>query len=331
MTTLRLPPASSDARILGLGAHLPARVVGNEEIAAAIGSSDEWIVQRSGITHRHFAAPDETVVDMAVAAAGKSIAAAGVDPGDVDFVLLGSCTHESSVPGGAAEVATRIGAAGAGALDINAACASFCYALAAANDAIRSGSARRVVVVGADRFTNVLDHTDRNTAFLFGDGAGAAVVGAADVAGIGPVVWGSDGTLRGLIAQPSARDAMRSEAGMPVVRMDGPAVFRWAVTAIAPIALRACAAAGVELSDLGAFVPHQANARIIDALVRALRLPNSVVVARDVVNVGNTSSASIPLALARLAESGEVPSGAPVLLVGFGAGLTYAAQVVLMP
>ena len=331
MTRLQLAPGAAGAQLLGFGAHLPARVVPNKEIAPAIDSSDEWIRVRSGIERRHFAANGETVVDMAVEAAGKAVATAGVDPHAVDLVVIGTCTHEYQLPGAAAEVATRIGAAGAGAVDMDAACASFCYALAAANDAIRAGSAHLAVVVGADRFTNVLDMSDRSTAFLFGDGAGAAVVGAATEPGIGPVVWGSDGSLRDLIAQFPHRDDSRSAVGMPLVRMDGPAVYRWAVTEIAPIAARACAAAGIEPKDLAAFVPHQANLRIIDSLVRALRLPDSVVVARDVVDVGNTSAASIPLALARLVESGEAPSGAPALLLGFGAGLTYAGQVVLLP
>jgi 3-oxoacyl-[acyl-carrier-protein] synthase-3 len=331
MTTLRLPSGAPGARITGLGGHLPARVVSNDEIAPAIESSDEWIRKRSGIERRHFAAKDETVVDMAVEAAGKAVAAAGVDPTSVDLVLVGTCTHEYQLPGAAAEVATRIGAPGAGAVDMDAACASFCYALAAASDAIRAGSATCAVVIGSDRFTNILDMTDRGTAFLFGDGAGAAVVTASDAPAVGPVVWGSDGSLRDLIAQFPDRDLGRSDVGMPLVRMDGPAVYRWAVTEIAPIAVRACAAAGVSIEQLAAFVPHQANVRIVDSLVRSLKLPDSCVVARDVVNVGNTSAASIPLALARLAESGEVASGSPALLLGFGAGLTYAGQVVLMP
>ena len=331
MTSLRLPNVAPGARMLGLGAHLPTRVVTNDELAPLIDSSDAWIRQRSGIERRHFAADGETVVDMAVEAAGKAVAASGVDPSSVDLVLVGTCTHEYQLPGAAAEVATKIGSPGAGAVDMDAACASFCYALAAANDAVRTGSAELALVVGADRFTNVLDMSDRGTAFLFGDGAGAVVVGRSDTPGIGPVVWGSDGSLRDLIAQFPQTDDGRSAIGMPLVRMDGPAVYRWAVTEIAPIALRACEAAGIKPQELAAFVPHQANLRIIDSLVRALKLPDSVVVARDVVDVGNTSAASIPLALARLVEAGEVASGAPALLLGFGAGLTYAGQVVLMP
>jgi 3-oxoacyl-[acyl-carrier-protein] synthase-3 len=330
-TTLRLPAGAPGARIVGLGAHLPDRVVTNDEIAPAIDSSDEWIRRRSGIERRHFAGTNETVVDMAVEAAGKAVAAAGVDAGAVDLVLVGTCTHEYQLPGAAAEVATRIGSPGAGAMDLDAACASFCYALAAANDAIRAGSARLAVVIGSDRFTNVLDMTDRGTAFLFGDGAGAAVVTRADTPSIGPVEWGSNGSLRDLIAQFPQRETGRSEVGMPFVRMDGPAVFRWAVTGLAEIAQRACERAGVSVSEIAGFVPHQANGRIIDSVVRSLKLSEHVYVARDVVEVGNTSSASIPIALARMAETGAVPSGAPVLLLGFGAGLTYAGQVVLMP
>jgi 3-oxoacyl-[acyl-carrier-protein] synthase-3 len=328
---LATPAGSAGARIIGLGAHLPARVVGNDEIAPRIDSSDEWIRVRSGIATRRFAAPDETVADMAVEAGAKAIAAAGVDPGGIDLVIFGSCTHALQVPGAAAEVALRLGTGGAGALDLNAACASFCYGLATANDAVRSGSARFALVIGAERLTNVLDLDDRSTAFLFGDGAGAAVVGPAAEPAIGPVTWGSDGSLRELIAQlpPTVDD--RTEAGLPPLRMDGTAVFRWAVTELADLARRACAAAGIELAELGAFVPHQANLRIIDALVRSLQLPDSVVVARDVVDVGNTSSASIPLALTRMVETGHVPSGTPALLLGFGAGMTYAGQVVLTP
>jgi 3-oxoacyl-[acyl-carrier-protein] synthase-3 len=327
---LNVSAGAPGARILGLGAHLPARVVSNDEVARAIDSSDEWIRVRSGIATRRFAAPDETVADMAASASAKALATAGIDPADVDVVLVATSTNPSQIPGVAAEVAARTGAHAAGAADVSAACAGFCYALAAATDAIRCGSARVAVVVGSERFTNVLDPHDRGTAFLFGDGAGAAVVGAADVAAIGPVAWGSDGTRAGLIGQRLS-DPARSSAGLPFVHMDGPAVFRWAVTELADVARRACALAGVAPGDLAAFVPHQANVRIIDALARSLRLPDHVVVARDITEVGNTSAASIPLALARLREAGAVPTDAPVLLLGFGAGLTYAGQVVLMP
>lgn len=330
-TTLTLPAGAPGARILGLGSHLPARIVTNDEIAPRIDSSDNWITVRSGIAQRRFAAPEESVVDMAVEAAAKAVADAGADPGDVDLMVVATCTHPLQLPGAAAEVASRIGASAAGAVDVDAACAGFCYGLANVADAVRSGSARLAVVVGVDRFSSILDLDDRSTAFLFGDGAGAAVVGPADTPGIGPVAWGSDGSQRHLIAQWPEQDTARSAVGLPFVRMEGPAVFRWAVTELADVARRACELAGVTTDELAAFVPHQANLRIIDALVRSLKLPETVAVARDVVDVGNTSAASVPLALTRLVESGEVPSGAPALLLGFGAGLTYAAQVVLTP
>jgi 3-oxoacyl-[acyl-carrier-protein] synthase-3 len=305
--------------VLGLGRHLPGRIVTNDEIAPGIDSSDEWIRDRSGIVTRRFADDHETVASMAIEASCKAIAAAGVDASDVDLVIVATCTTLTQVPGAAAEVAAGIGATTAGALDIGAACAGFCYALGAAADAVRSGSARHVVVVGSEKLSDILDLGDRGTAFLFGDGAGAAVVGPAEEPGIGPIAWGSDGAQSELIT------------AKPLLRMEGPAVFRWAVTQLAPVARRACELAGVRPEELAAFVPHQANARIVDGIARALRLPESVVVARDVVDVGNTSSASVPLALTRIVESGAVDSGAPALLMGFGAGLTYAAQVVLVP
>ena len=191
-----------------------------------------------------------------------------------------------------------------------------------AADAVRGGSARHVLVIGSEKFTDILDPYDRGTAFLFGDGAGAAVVGAADEDGIGPVVWSSDG---------DQADVLRTESYPPVLRMEGRAVYRWATTSVPDMARRAVAAAGLELSDLAAFVPHQANLRITDSLVKSLKLPPSVVVARDVVDSGNTSAASVPLALCRLVEEGQVRRGDPVLLLGFGAGLTAAGQVVRCP
>ncbi|MCW2777551.1 MAG: 3-oxoacyl-(acyl-carrier-protein) synthase, partial [Frankiales bacterium] len=233
-----------------------------------------------------------------------------------------TCTLTHAVPGAAASVAHLLGTGGSGALDLGAACAGFTYGLALAADVVRGGSARHVVVVGSERFSDVLDHTDRGTAFLFGDGAGAGVVSASDVDGIGPAVWSSDG---------ASADVLRTAGYPPVVQMDGRAVYRWATTSVPRLAREACDRAGIALQDLAAFVPHQANLRITESLVKSLRLPDSVVVARDVVDSGNTSAASVPLALARLLELGQVRRGDPVLLLGFGAGLTAAGQVVRCP
>ncbi len=314
------------ARILGLGAHRPERVVDNAELCASLDTSDTWIRERTGIERRYVAAPDESVVTMATVAAGKALASAGIRPDEVDLVLVATCTHPDLFPGASPRVAAALGTT-AGAVDVGAACAGFCYALAQASDAVRAGSARHVLVAGAERLTDVADPRDRATRVLFGDGAGAVVVGPSDEPEIGPVAWGSDGLAAHLIrSEPSVL-----ASAPPYLRMEGPALFRWAVTQVAPVARRACELAGVDPSHLAAFVPHQANLRIVDAVASALALPSHVVVSRDVVDTGNTSAASVPLALTRLVESGVVRSGDAALLVAFGAGLTYAAQVVLLP
>jgi 3-oxoacyl-[acyl-carrier-protein] synthase III len=311
------------ARISAIGEHRPAGVLTNDDLAArGVDTTDEWIRTRTGITRRHVAAPDETVISMAIDAAAKALAGAGITGADVDLVVLATCTIRNPVPGGAARVACGIGAHGVGAFDLNAACGGFCYALSVASDAIRAGSARRVVVIGSEKITDWLDWDDRGTCILFGDGAAAVVVEPSEDPGIGPVAWGSDGDAYASVAIPE---------GDWAIRMDGPTVFRWATTQLAPVALRACELAGVGLEDLSAFVPHQANQRIIDAMVRGLKLPSSVVVARDIVTTGNTSAASVPLALSSLVTSGEVESGGLALLLAFGAGLTYAGQVIRIP
>jgi 3-oxoacyl-[acyl-carrier-protein] synthase-3 len=298
-------------------------VLTNSEIAAGrLDTTDEWIRTRTGIDRRHVAGAEETVVTMATEAAAKALAAAGLDARDVDLVVLATCTMRNAIPGGAARIATALGAGPVGAFDVNAACGGFCYALSVAADAVRSGSANRVLVIGAEKLTDWLDWTDRGTCILFGDGAAAAIVEASDEPGIGPVAWGSDGAGAELVGVPD---------GDWAIRMDGPAVFRWATTQLGPVARRAVDLAGIEMGDLAAFVPHQANLRIVDALVRALKLPDTVVVARDIADTGNTSAASVPLALARLVATGDVQSGDHALLLAFGAGLTYAGQVIRVP
>lgn len=329
---LRAAAAVPGARVLGVGAYRPARVVGNDEVAGPIDSSDEWIRRRSGIAARRFAAPDETVVGMAAAASVKALAQAGVAPSSVDTVLLASMSHREQSPPAAPRVAHLMGAAAAGAMDVGAACAGFCHALAAADSLIRSGSSRYVVVVGSERMSDIVDPTDRGTAFLFGDGAGAVVVGPSAEPGIGPVVWGSEGGRQEAIAHSSPWPAVGAAAAAPpTLRMDGPAVFRWAVATVPRTARAALDAAGLTPDDLAAFVPHQANLRIIEGAAAALRLPPHVVIARDIVRAGNTSAASIPLAMEELLARGAVPRGGMALLVGFGAGLAHAAQVVALP
>jgi len=315
------------AALTGLGSHRPARRDGNADIAARIDSSDAWIRERSGIVTRGVAGEDESVVDMAVSAGGKALAAAGVDPSDVDLVLLATCSMPGPLPGGSPEVASRLGARHAGASDVGAGCAGFTYAVALAADSVRAGTSDHVLVIGSEKLLPMVDPDDRGTAFLFGDGAGAAVVsvapggdGAQD--GIGRVVWAHDGDQHGRLVID----------GSPLrLKMEGRAIYRWATTALPALARTACERAGVELADLAAFVPHQANLRITESVVKSLALPPSVVVSRDVVDSGNTSAASVPLALARLAEEGAISRGDAVLLLGFGAGLTAAGQVVRCP
>jgi 3-oxoacyl-[acyl-carrier-protein] synthase-3 len=310
------------AALSGIGAHRPATTVDNCDIAQRLDSTDGWIRERSGIVTRGIAGTEETVVVMAASAAGKAMAAAGVGLADVGLVLVASCTLTQAVPGAAARVASALGLSAPGALDLGAACAGFTYGLSLAADTVRCGTADHVLVIGSEKFSDIVDPYDRSTAFLFGDGAGAAVVSLSDTDGISPAVWCSDG---------AQAQVLRTLGSPPVLHMEGQAVYRWATTLLPHLARRTCARAGVDLADLAAVVPHQANLRITEALVRVLRLPPHVVVARDVVDSGNTSAASIPLALARLLERGEVRSGDRVLLLGFGAGLTAAGQVVRCP
>ena len=309
-------------RILGLGHYRPANVVTNLDlIARGVDTDDEWIRTRVGIAERRWADENETVVDMAEAAGSKALAASGLTPADVDLVLVATCTMPTPVPAAAPNVAARLGIAAPGAYDVNSGCSGFVYAINAASAAVRAGQARNVLVIASERFSGWLDMNDRSTCIILGDGAGAAVVGPSGEPAMGPVVWGSDG---------AQFDSVAIDERTRTFRQEGQAVYRWATGSMAPVALEACRRAGVEVGDLAAFVPHQANLRIIDALARRLHVPEEIV-ARDIVTSGNTSAATIPLALSRMVERGEVPSGAPVLLLGFGSGLAYAAQVVLCP
>jgi 3-oxoacyl-[acyl-carrier-protein] synthase-3 len=321
---MRIPSIAPGARILALGEHQPAQVVSNDDLARRMDTSDEWIRSRVGIASRRLAGPDESVVDMAVVAGGKALAASGLSAADVDLVIVATCTMPSQIPTAAPQVATRLGIQAPGAYDLNAACAGFVYGLTAAASSIIAGAARHVLLIGSEKLTDWVDQHDRSTAIIFADGAGAAVLGPAASAaevGIGPVAWGSAG---------DRADTIHIRDRDSFLWQEGQAVFRWATTSLAPVALEACERAGIAVTDVAAFVPHQANLRIIEAIARKLGAPH-VPVATDIIDAGNTSSASIPLALARMTERGELPSGAPVLLLGFGAGLTYAGQVILCP
>jgi 3-oxoacyl-[acyl-carrier-protein] synthase-3 len=319
---LAINPGAPATRILGLGHYRPANVVTNHDlIDRGVDTDDEWIKTRVGIAERRWADPDETVVDMGEQAASKALAAAGVSPDQVDLVLVATCTMPTPVPAAAPTLAYRLGMEAPGAYDVNSGCSGFMYALNAASAAVRAGQADNVLVVASERFSGWLDMTDRSTCIILADGAGAAVVGPSDTIGLGPVVWGSDG---------EQSDTVVIDERTRYFRQEGQAVYRWATGQMAQIGLAACERAGVDPADIAAFVPHQANLRIIDALAKRIGLPNAII-ARDIVTSGNTSAATIPLALSRMVEAGEIPSGAPVLLLGFGSGLAYAGQVVLAP
>ncbi|MGA5517958.1 beta-ketoacyl-ACP synthase III [Streptomyces pseudogriseolus] len=314
----------SGSRITALGHYQPARVLTNEDLAGMVDTSDAWITSRVGIRTRHIAGPGEPVDELAAHAAAKALASAGRTPDEIDLVLVATSTAIDRSPSMAARVAARLGMPGPAVMDINVVCAGFTHALATADHAVRAGGAQRVLVVGADKMSDVTDWSDRTTCVLVGDGAGAAVVEAAAPGtenGIGPVLWGS---------VPEMGNAVRIEGTPPRFAQEGQSVYRWATTRLPEFARRACEKAGLTPADLAAVVLHQANLRIVEPLARRIGAVNAVV-ARDVVDSGNTSAASIPLAFSKLVEQGAVSAGDPVLLFGFGGNLSYAGQVVRCP
>lgn len=333
MPGLNVPAGAPASRILGLGSYRASRVVPNSEIVGRIDSSDEWVEQRSGIKERRWVAEGETLRSMAVAAAESAVERAGLTGAQIDCVIVATISHMMQTPALATLVALDIGTAKAAAFDISAACAGFCHGVSMASDMVLAGSARNVVVIGAELLSEFTNPDDRGTSFIFSDGAGAVVVGPSETPGIGPVVWGSDGAQYDLIRQREDwRDVIRSENPViPHLVMQGNSVFRWASFAMAKVGLEAVARAGITVDDLDCFVPHQANNRITDAMARAMKLPAHVRIARDIIDQGNSSAASVPLALDRMVAEGDAKSGDTALLIAFGAGLAYAAQVVVVP
>jgi 3-oxoacyl-[acyl-carrier-protein] synthase III len=322
MTRISVRQGAPGARILGLGGYRPRHRVTNADLEQVMDTNDEWIRTRVGIAERRWASDDETLVEMAVAAGGKALAASGLAPDEIDLVVLASASLRAPIPGIGPQVAHRLGIPRPGAFDLNAGCAGFCYALGTVSDAIRAGDARNALVVGVERLTDVTDKTDRSTAVIFADGAGAAVVGASDEPGIGPVAWGSDG---------DQYNAIEIAAGRSTMTMAGQAVYRWATTKLTETLVEAMDKAGVGPGDIDVFAPHQANLRIVESMAKKLGFGEDVVVARDIVQSGNTSAASVPLALTALLESGEAKSGDLALVLGYGAGLTFAGQVLVLP
>ena len=332
MKTLRQTEPTSFSRIYALGAARGDLVVTNDDVAGPIDSSDEWIRQRTGIATRRRASKDQSLMDMAVKASKEAISSAGIDPAEINAVILATISFPFQTPSGASLLSELVGAHGAASYDISAACAGYCYGIAQADALVRSGVAKYVLVVGGEKLSDFISPKDRSISFLLGDGAGAAIVGPSDHPGISKTVWGADGANWDKVGMTgSLIDFRDGKTEWPTLIQEGQSVFRWAVWEMAKVAKQALDEAGIEASDLSAMVTHQANERIIDELAKQLGLPESVVVAKDIVETGNTSAASIPLAMHRILKEGKVKPGGYALEIGFGAGLAYAAQVVELP
>jgi 3-oxoacyl-[acyl-carrier-protein] synthase-3 len=316
------PPRTRTAAILSVAAELPEGRLTSAELAEQLGVSEDWIMSRTGIRERRRARPDERLSDYATRAGAKALASAGVDPSDVDLVLVATLSQDELTPNTAPLVAHALGARRAGAIDVGAACTSFLSGLSLATAQIECGRAERVLLVGADFITRITNYEDRNSAPLFGDAAGAAVVGAVEHdsgrGAVGPIVLGADGShARTLYAPLSDRKVV----------MDGPEVFRHAVNRMSEATLEALARAGQTIADIDLFVYHQANARITRAVGERLELPPDRVV--DCIEMlGNSSAATLPVALAGASLEGRLPAGAKVLLSAFGAGFVWGAGVV---
>ncbi|NBR93733.1 MAG: ketoacyl-ACP synthase III [Actinobacteria bacterium] len=333
MVAIKSPSAQRYSKIMSVGVYRPSRTVPNSEVIDAIDSSDEWIKERSGIHSRRIAGADESVISMSVAAAKSALERAGLSAEQLGAVICATVTYPFQTPSAATDIALQLGAPKIPAFDISAACAGFCYGVGIASDLVRAGSAEYVLLIGVEKLSDFTDPTDRGTAFIFADGAGAVIIGPSDTPGIGPMIWGSDATAReAIMMEPSWVDLRDPDSiGWPDIKMQGQTVFRWAVYQMAPVALEALAAAGISAEQLDAFIPHQANERITDAMAKAMNLPERVAIARDIRTSGNTSAASIPLAMDALYQENAIKSGGTALLIGFGAGLVYAAQVVQLP
>lgn len=327
---LRTSTGATFARIMSVGGARGSRIVSNEEMCTMIDSTPEWIQQRTGITERHWATDEENAETLGLEAARKAIARAGLEPADIDAILVSTVSHYQQTPSLACIMAEHLGLPAPAAFDISAACAGFCYGVCLAESMVRSGAARHVLVLGTETLSRYTDFTDRSTAFLFSDGAGAVVIGPSDEPAIGPTVWGSKPEASRVIEIDDWREVGAESEG-PHIHMEGREVFKWATTAIVDKAVEALEVSGLTPAELDCFIPHQANNRITDSMLRHLKLPEDVVVARDIIRMGNSSAASVPLAMEALLESGQAKSGDSALIIGFGAGLVFAGQTVILP
>lgn len=314
------------SRIAGVGSYLPGNPVSNSDlIQRGVDTSDEWVATRTGIRSRHIAPPECMTSDLALEACRNALASAGTDVSEIDLIIVATTTPDFIFPSTACLLQSKLGNKGAMAFDIQAVCSGFVYALTIADKFIRSGSHKKALVVGAEVFSRILDWTDRATCVLFGDGAGAVVLEASDKPGILATVAHADGSQNGILSVPgSLRNGQ--VVGDPFLRMDGQAVFKFAVRVLSEMAEECCAQAGIATSEIDWLVPHQANMRIIDSTGKKLGLPvEKVVVTVDM--HGNTSAASVPLALDRAVRDGRIQRGQKVLLEGVGGGFTWGAAL----
>ena len=311
------------SRIVGTGSYLPAQVLTNDDLARQIDTSDAWIRARTGIRERRIAAPAEKTSDLAEHAARAALAAAGIAPAEIDLIIVATTTPDMIFPSTACILQAKLGTHGGPAFDVQAVCSGFVYALSIADRMVASGAARNALVVGAEIYSRILDWGDRGTCVLFGDGAGAVVLTPSRVPGVLSSHLHADGAYRDILWVPGSVD--RGEVtGSPFVRMDGPAVFKFAVNVMAQVANEALAANGVEASAIDWLIPHQANIRIIDATAKKLHLPREKIVA-TVERHANTSAASIPLALDEAVRDGRIQLGHRVMLIGVGGGFTWGS------
>ncbi|QXL84529.1 beta-ketoacyl-ACP synthase III [Comamonas sp. NLF-1-9] len=321
------------SRIVGTGSHLPPRRVSNDELAAQLArqgveTSDEWIVERTGIHARHFAEPEVSSSDLAEHAARKALEAAGLGADDIDLIIVATSTPDMVFPSTACILQHKLGIAGCPAFDVQAVCTGFVYALAVADAMVQAGSARCALVVGAEVFSRILDFSDRTTCVLFGDGAGAVVLQASDTPGILASDLNADGQHVGLLCVPGHVSG-GAVLGDPLLKMDGQAVFKLAVSVLEKTAHATLEKAGVAESEVDWLVPHQANIRIMQSAARRLHLPMEKVVV-TVGEHGNTSAASIPLALDHAVRAGQIQPGHQVLIEGVGGGFTWGSLLVKM-
>jgi len=313
------------SRIVGTGSYLPARVVRNDEFSARLDTSDAWIRERTGIVERRIAEESQGSSDLALAASREALAAAGVSAADLDLIIVATSTPDYIFPSTACLLQAKLGVAQCPAFDVQAVCSGFVYGLATADSFIRGGAAKRALVVGAEVFSRILDWNDRGTCVLFGDGAGAVVLAAADAPGIHASVLRADGSHAGILSVPGNVSGGRI-VGSPFLQMAGNQVFKFAVRVLDEVAREAVTEAGMRIEDIDWLIPHQANVRILEATARKLGLPRE----RLVVTVdrhGNTSAASIPLALDEWVRAGKIRTGQRVMMQGVGGGFTWGAVI----